>query len=57
VTGRLVRRIEAEELEPGHQSIVWDGMTTGGDPVAQGIYFVEVSAQSQTASMKAIMLR
>ena len=57
VSGRLVRRIEAEELEPGHQSIAWDGTAISGGRVAEGIYFLEVSAAGHKASAKVIMLR
>jgi len=57
VAGRLVRRIEPGLMVPGRQSIAWDGKSAAGEPVAQGIYFVEVSTATRTASTKVIVLR
>jgi hypothetical protein len=56
VAGRLVRRIGAGAMEPGRQSIVWDGTATSGGRVTQGIYFIEVSAAGHKASAKVIIL-
>ncbi len=56
VSGRLVKRIEAGLMGPGPQSIAWNGKSAAGKPVAQGIYFVEVSARGHAASTKIIVL-
>jgi hypothetical protein len=57
IEGRLVRRIEPGEMEPGRRKINWDGKNAGGKPVAQGIYFAEVSAARHRASTKVLVLR
>jgi hypothetical protein len=55
--GRLVRRIEAGVMEPGPRKISWDGTASSGNRVAPGIYFLELSAGTRTASAKVIVLR
>jgi hypothetical protein len=57
VMGRIVRRIEPGMMDPGPRKISWDGTGSAGARVAPGIYFVEVSAGTRSASTKMIVLR
>jgi hypothetical protein len=57
VTGRRVRRVDSGPIEPGPQSILWDGTGTSGKRVAPGIYFLEVKTGTCAASTKMIVLR
>ena len=57
VAGRLIRRIEPGVMDPGPRKIDWDGTGSAGDRVAPGIYFLEVSTKTRTASKKVIVLR
>lgn len=44
VLGRVVRRIEAGEIEAGRHRIFWDGRNDRNEPVGSGIYFVRAGA-------------
>jgi hypothetical protein len=44
VSGRLIRELVSEALEPGGHSVTWDGLDGTGERVAGGTYFARLSA-------------
>ncbi|MCK5597111.1 MAG: T9SS type A sorting domain-containing protein, partial [Candidatus Eisenbacteria sp.] len=52
--GRLVRRLTAGE---GRGTVVWDGLSDEGEPVAPGVYFVRLKAAGKSAHRKVVLLR
>jgi len=57
VRGRLVRQLLSAEREPGSHTIVWDGKTTAGQPLASSVYFLHMQAGSVSMSRRLILLR
>ncbi len=55
-TGRLVRTLPAPVPGPP-PTFTWDGRNQSGTPVAEGIYFIRVSADGLTATGKVAILR
>jgi len=55
--GRLVRRIEANHVNAGQQSVMWDGRSGEGLRCASGVYLVKVQAGNQTGQGKVTMIR
>ncbi len=52
--GRLVRRLAADG---GRGTVVWDGRSGEGEPVAPGIYFVRLKAAAKSMHRKVVLLR
>jgi len=52
--GRLVRRLAADG---GRGTVVWDGRSGEGEPVAPGIYFVRLKAAAKSVHRKVVLLR
>ena len=59
VTGRLVRRLLDDPLDPGDHQTVWDGTDESRNPRGSGTYFVRMSVDGRTAAegVKAVLLR
>ena len=57
VSGRCVCTLVNGEMDPGRYSMIWDGLNSSGKAVADGVYFVRVSAGSFTAARKLVVLR
>jgi hypothetical protein len=57
VSGRCVRTLVNEHMDPGRYSLIWDGRNSSGQVVADGVYFVRVMAGSFTATQKLVRLR
>jgi subtilisin family serine protease len=56
VAGRLVKSMRFEARGPGIYRDYWDGVTTGGDRVASGIYICVASVDGNTASCALIVV-
>ncbi len=51
-TGRLVKTLINEPLQPGEYTVQWDGRNSSGQAVASGVYLVRLTAQpAQGATM------
>ncbi len=50
VSGREVARLETDRIQPGWNSLRWDGKNSHGTVVAPGIYFVRVATPQGKAS-------
>ncbi len=57
VAGRLVRTVADEPYDAGPHLLEWDGTDGSGNRVASGIYFVRLTAGSDTRTRKAVLLR
>lgn len=55
-TGRRIRTLVQGPLEPGVQSIRWDGLDESGHRVAPGIYFARVRSGSAEVSKKLVLV-
>jgi uncharacterized membrane protein len=42
ISGRVVRRLPAGELQPGRHELAWDGRDEGGARVATGVYYTRL---------------
>ena len=57
VSGRLVRVLHDGPAEAGQHSAAWDGLTAEGRPAASGVYFVRLSTEAGSRTVKAVLLR
>jgi len=57
VTGRTVRQLVAKGQRGGEYRVTWDGLDGQRRPVSEGIYFVRLSAGSETATCKVVIQR
>lgn len=56
-SGRLVRTLRGTCSQAGYWQAVWDGRDETGRAVPAGVYCVRVSADSQGATLRAVLLR
>lgn len=56
-TGGLVRELVNGGLASGPHQVQWDGLTGGGDRVANGVYFYRLDALGQTRTTRFIQIR
>jgi flagellar hook assembly protein FlgD len=57
VAGRIVTRLVDESRAGGRQVATWDGRDGAGRPVANGVYFVELTAGDTKARERLIVDR
>ncbi len=57
VTGRMVRDLISEHLEPGVHVYTWDGRAGSGQAMASGIYFSVLSTEDRTLRQKMVLLK
>lgn len=57
VAGRLVRTVEDRTLPAGDYELTWDGRDGGGKRVANGVYFVRLTAPGGSLTRKAVLLK
>jgi hypothetical protein len=56
-TGRLVRTLRNEVMDPGNHRVVWDGRSDGGERTGAGIYFYQLTSKETDFSGKLIRLK
>jgi len=56
-SGRLVRRLASGRLAAGTHTFQWNGTDARGNRVANGIYFVKLTADSKTLTRKLILVK
>jgi len=54
--GRRVRVLHDGELAAGNYSMLWNGRDDGGAPLATGLYFLRISANSASRSLRVLLL-
>jgi uncharacterized repeat protein (TIGR01451 family) len=57
VSGRLVQRVHDQELPAGPHELTWDGRSSNGVRAPAGVYFLRLSAGSDQAVARTIVLR
>ncbi len=57
VSGRLVKTLLQGDLPAGDQSVLWDGTTSGGYPVATGVYFYRLETDDTVMSRRMMLLK
>ncbi|MGQ0721803.1 MAG: FlgD immunoglobulin-like domain containing protein, partial [Candidatus Eiseniibacteriota bacterium] len=57
VKGRRVRLLLDERRETGSHRVSWDGKDSGGRSVANGVYFLRLTAMGETLTTKAVRIR
>jgi hypothetical protein len=57
LAGRQVREIVHRASQSGSQSVAWDGRGAGGDPLASGVYFFQLSAGDRAVTRRLVLLR
>lgn len=55
--GRELRRMARGRLPAGPHHVDWDGLDRGGEPVASGVVFLEVTAGAMRGVAKAVLVR
>jgi len=56
--GRLVRTLLDSKVEPGKQSVTWDGRDNSGQVLSSGTYFYSLSLDGQVLDKgKAVILK
>ncbi len=54
ITGKMIRQIRTDISPDAVQSVKWNGISTDGTAVPRGIYFVNVSANMRSTTVKII---
>jgi flagellar hook assembly protein FlgD len=59
VSGRMVRNLVNRRFEPGEHEVAWDRLDSSGRSVSRGLYFTQVSFDSQgfAATRKLMMIK
>jgi hypothetical protein len=57
VSGRLVRTLIDQVMEPGRHEAVWNGRNETGEPVGSGVYFCTMDADEFHGSHKMTLLK
>ncbi len=57
VNGRRVRTLVEGTADPGRHTVVWNGRNDDGEPIASGIYFVRLTAESRSSTRKVVLLK
>jgi flagellar hook assembly protein FlgD len=57
VSGRLIRVAHDQELSAGSHELTWDGRSSSGVRAPAGVYFLRLSAGSDRAVARTIVLR
>lgn len=57
VSGRLVRTLTADSLQPGAHQATWDGRTDTGAGAASGAYFCRLQSRAGTDTEKVLLVK
>jgi hypothetical protein len=57
VSGRLIRRLIDEPLDPGNHVCLWNGRDSQGSPVSSGIFFLRLEAGARRDHRRIVLLR
>ncbi len=57
ILGRQVRTLVQGIVEPGYQSVTWDGTDDRGRPVSSGVYLYWIQAAGFTQARKMLLLK
>ena len=57
LTGRLVKTLLNDNIEPGYHSVVWSGTDTHGQSVASGMYLYQLKTDNNIITKKLVLLK
>lgn len=57
ISGQLVKRLVADNLEAGDQEAIWDGNNDNGKKAASGVYFYQLRSGKYSASGKMVLMK
>jgi len=57
ILGRKIATLADGRFEAGCHSVIWDGLTLGGDPVSSGIYMYSLKTESSEHRGKMILVK
>jgi flagellar hook assembly protein FlgD len=57
VSGRRVRSLFDGPVDPGTQSVLWDGRDDAGHRVASGVYWMGVRTSHESKTARMVMIR
>ena len=55
--GQVTRVLVDDELPPGRHTASWDGRGAGGEPLASGVYYSQLSVGSELATRSLVLLQ
>lgn len=55
--GQIVRDLNLGERVPGNYRITWDGTDYNGQPLANGVYYIKMTAGKDSFQRKAVLLK
>jgi hypothetical protein len=55
--GREIRTLVKGVQEPGHKSVIWNGVDEFGNPVGSGIYICRINTQNYSRTIKLLLVR
>ena len=56
-TGRLVNTLMDKQLDAGHYTVKWNGLSTMGQGMPTGVYFIQVRSGVEINTQKMILIR
>lgn len=57
ILGQEIAQLVDGQVEAGSHQITWHGTSTAGQPVASGIYFVQLQTKKFTSTKKAVLVK
>lgn len=57
MAGKLVRRLVNTEMQPGRQTLTWDGRGERGESLGSGVYFCRIQTPGQSDQKKLVLLK
>lgn len=57
LSGRSIRQVSSDRMNAGRHSLGWDGRDGDGRQVAEGVYFVRVTAANETLERRVVIVR
>ena len=57
ITGLLIKTLRSEPGQPGQYTVLWDSTNERGEKVTSGVYFYQLSTQSNFTSNKMILMK
>ena len=55
--GKIIVKVESGYLTAGNHLLEWDGMSSDGEEVASGIYFIRITSDNSVRTERVIMVR
>jgi len=57
INGREISTLENNLLQPGTYNYTWDGKTSNGSPLSDGIYYATLTADNKSVTKKVVLMK